>query len=217
MATTRTNNSTADETTKKSQDGKNENDSTPRKTTRSKTSAKATTAKTRSTTSKATGTKATSTKAKSTAKPTTAKSSTTRAKSTAKSTKSGTSTSRASSTKSKEHENPIQAAVSDIRHEVGRIEKGIERTWREEISVAGNQLVDRVKELAEDGTALRLRVKHDGKVLVEIPLAAAVVGSAITVLAAPILAAVAAIGGAVARVTLEVERKGTRSKASSKK
>lgn len=99
-----------------------------------------------------------------------------------------------------------------MRHEVARAE----RSWREEISVQGNQLVDRVKELVAEGTALRLAIKQDGKVLIEVPLAAAVVGGALTVLAAPILAAITAIGGAVAHVNLEIERKGTRPKTNNK-
>jgi len=228
MATTRANKSTADDNQTTQQENKSE--STPRKsTTRSKTSPKATTsttAKTQSTTG-ATGTtrrKSTATKSttnKSTAKSTGTKSGGTKAKSTRakSSTASRTaSTKRESTAKSnaKSDGNPIRAVqevVSDVRHEVGRAE----RTWREEISVAGNQLADRVKELAAEGTALRLSIKQDGRVLLEIPLAAAVVGGALTVLAAPILAAITAIGGAVSHVTLEVERKGTRSKASSKK
>src|SRR5438552_13921136 len=83
-------------------------------------------------------------------------------------------------------------------------------TWTEEISVAGNQLVDKFKELVSEGTVRRVVIKHQGNILLEVPLAAAIVGGALAVWAAPLLAAVTAIAGAASHVTVEVERTGER-------
>jgi hypothetical protein len=85
-----------------------------------------------------------------------------------------------------------------------------EKTWTEEISVAGNQLVDKFKELVSEGTVRRVVFKRDGNTLLEVPLAAAIVGGALAVWAAPVLAAVTAIAGAATHITVEVERTGER-------
>jgi hypothetical protein len=83
-----------------------------------------------------------------------------------------------------------------------------ETTWTEEISVAGNQLVDKFKDLVSEGTVRRVVFKHDGNTLLEVPLAAAIVGGALAVWAAPLVAAVTALAGAATHVTVEVERAG---------
>lgn len=76
----------------------------------------------------------------------------------------------------------------------------------EEISLAGNQLVDKFKELISEGNIRRVVIKHEGNVVLEVPLTAALVGGALAVWAAPVIAAVTALAGTVANVTLEVER-----------
>lgn len=82
-----------------------------------------------------------------------------------------------------------------------------ERTWIEEIEIAGSELVGRVKELVAEGNVRRLIVKKsDGDLLIEIPLTAGVaVGSVFTVLA-PVLAALGAMAALLARVKVEVVR-----------
>ena len=84
-----------------------------------------------------------------------------------------------------------------------------ERTWSEEIVVAGNQLVDRVKELVAEGNVRRLIIrKPNGESLMEIPLTAGVaVGGVFTVMA-PILAALGALAAMLAEVKIEVVHTG---------
>jgi hypothetical protein len=80
--------------------------------------------------------------------------------------------------------------------------------WTEEIAIAGNQLVDKFKEIINEGNVQRVIVKNDGNVLLEIPLTVALVGGALAVWAAPVITAVTAIAGVVSQVTIEVERTG---------
>lgn len=81
------------------------------------------------------------------------------------------------------------------------------RTFTHRIEVAGSELVDRVKELAKDADARRVVIRdQDDKELLAFPLSWGVAGGALAVMAAPMLAAVAAVGGALAKVKLEVER-----------
>lgn len=82
-----------------------------------------------------------------------------------------------------------------------------ERTWIEEIEVAGSELVERVKELISEGNVKRLIIKKpDGSLLMEIPLTAGVaVGGVFTILA-PVLAALGAMAALLAKVKVEIVR-----------
>jgi hypothetical protein len=81
------------------------------------------------------------------------------------------------------------------------------RTWVEEVEVAGNQLVDRIKELVQDSTTTRVILRtQDGFELISVPLTVGVVAGGILTLAAPLLAALGAIAALVSKVKLEVIR-----------
>jgi len=74
----------------------------------------------------------------------------------------------------------------------------------EEIQVMGANLVEKVKELINEGNVQRVIIKNEqGHTLVEIPVTLAAIG----VIAAPVLAAVSAIAGIVTKCTLVVERR----------
>ena len=82
-----------------------------------------------------------------------------------------------------------------------------ERTWTEQIEVAGSELVDRTKELISEGNVRRLIIRNsDDDKLLEVPLTAGVmVGGAFTLIA-PILAALGAMAALLGRVKIEVVR-----------
>jgi len=82
------------------------------------------------------------------------------------------------------------------------------RTWKEELSLAGNQLADEAKRLVHEGNVRTLRIKHDGRVLVELPVTAAAGVGAVTVLVAPQIAILGAIAGVLTHCTLEIEHTG---------
>jgi hypothetical protein len=86
-------------------------------------------------------------------------------------------------------------------------ERKEKRTFREEMEVAGTQLVDRVKELAKESNTRRVIIKNtEGEELITVPLTFGVVAGGILTLYAPLLAALGAITGLVTRVRLEVIR-----------
>jgi hypothetical protein len=73
----------------------------------------------------------------------------------------------------------------------------------EQFKVHGKDLVAKIKELIHEGNVRRIIVKDEnGYTFMEIPLTVAAIG----VIAAPLLAAVAAIAGMVKNFTLVVER-----------
>jgi len=81
--------------------------------------------------------------------------------------------------------------------------------WVEEIEVAGNDLVSRVKELIEEGNVRRLIIrKADGDVLMEVPLSSSEVVGGAAVVFAPMLAALGALAALVTQLRIEVIRVG---------
>ncbi len=98
-------------------------------------------------------------------------------------------------------ENPVPPVV-----EKPEAEKD-ERTWSEEIELAGSQLVDQVKEWIAEGNVRRLILRTpDESLILEIPLmAGAVIGGVLTFFA-PLLVVIGAIASVFARVRVEIVR-----------
>ncbi len=82
-----------------------------------------------------------------------------------------------------------------------------DKNLNEQLEVAGNQVVDRVRSLVEEGNVRRLILRNpDGRVLLEIPLTAGVaVGGAVLWLN-PLLAGLGAIAALVAKINIEIVR-----------
>src|SRR6266702_6789356 len=76
------------------------------------------------------------------------------------------------------------------------------RDFREELPVLGEQLLSRVRELIHEGNVRRIIIKQEGHTIMEIPLSVGVV----SVLVAPVLAAIGAIGALIAQCSIEVIR-----------
>ncbi|MFN8442835.1 MAG: DUF4342 domain-containing protein [Caldilineaceae bacterium] len=82
-------------------------------------------------------------------------------------------------------------------------------SWAEEIEIASEQLVARVKELIAEGNVRRLIIrKPDGDVLLEVPLTAGVAVGGVFTVVAPVLAALGAMAALIARVKVEIIREG---------
>jgi len=76
----------------------------------------------------------------------------------------------------------------------------------EKFTVSGSQLVEKVKQLIHEGNVRRVRLLHEGRVVLEIPLSIGAPAAAIGIVAAPVLAAVAAFAALVTECTIEVEK-----------
>ena len=76
----------------------------------------------------------------------------------------------------------------------------------EKFTVSGSQLVDKVKQLIHEGNIRRVRVLHEGRTVLEIPLTIGAPAAAIGIIAAPVLAALAAFAALVTECTIEVEK-----------
>ena len=76
----------------------------------------------------------------------------------------------------------------------------------ERFTTSGSNLVEKVKQLIHEGNIRRVRVLHEGRTLLEIPLSIGAPAAAIGILAAPVLAALGAFAALVTECTIEVEK-----------
>jgi len=74
----------------------------------------------------------------------------------------------------------------------------------EQFKVYGHEALRKIKELIKEGNIRRIIIKNEkGKILMEIPVTFAVVGTVF----APVLAAIGALAAVLNKCTIEVERK----------
>ena len=77
-------------------------------------------------------------------------------------------------------------------------------TKKEEFTISGDKIVEKVKEIIKEGNARRIIIKNEkGEEIFEFPLTAGAVG----ILFAPVLAALGAVAALVTKCTVVVERK----------
>jgi hypothetical protein len=112
----------------------------------------------------------------------------------------------------KQEETPMTVETPIVSEPVAdKVEEGQkeERTWSEEIELAGNQLVEQVQEWIAEGNVRRIILRTpDNSLVIEIPLVAgAVVGGVVTIFA-PLLAVLGALASVLAHVKVEIIRLG---------
>ena len=76
----------------------------------------------------------------------------------------------------------------------------------EKFTVSGSELVEKIKQLIHEGNIRKVRLLHEGRTVIEIPLTIGAPVAAIGILAAPVLAALAAFAALVTECTIEVEK-----------
>ena len=82
-----------------------------------------------------------------------------------------------------------------------------EHTFTEQIEIAASELVERTKELINEGNVRRLIIRNqDDEVLLEVPLTTGVAVGGVVTLVAPVLAALGALAALLTHVKVEVVR-----------
>ncbi len=76
----------------------------------------------------------------------------------------------------------------------------------EKFTVKGSQIVDKVKQLIHEGNIRRVRLIHEGKTLIEIPLSIGAPVAVAGIIWLPVLAAIGAFAALVTECTIEVEK-----------
>lgn len=76
----------------------------------------------------------------------------------------------------------------------------------ERFTVSGSQVVEKIKQLIHEGNIRRVRLLHEGRTIIEIPLSIGAPVVVAGILAAPVLAALGAFAALVTECTIEVEK-----------
>jgi len=80
----------------------------------------------------------------------------------------------------------------------------VDENMKEEIKVKGEQLLQKVKEIINEGNVRKISIKDkDGNTILSIPMTLGVIGAVL----APVLAAVGAVAALVTECTISIERK----------
>jgi len=76
----------------------------------------------------------------------------------------------------------------------------------EKFTIDGDKVVEKVKQFIHEGNIRRVRIIHEGRTMLEIPLSVGAPAAAVTIMAAPVLAALATFAALVTECTIEVEK-----------
>jgi len=79
-------------------------------------------------------------------------------------------------------------------------------TEKEKYTVSGKDVLEKVKQLIREGNIRKVRLIHEGKTIIEIPLSIGAPAVVVGIMAAPLLAAVGAFAALVIECTIEVEK-----------
>ena len=97
--------------------------------------------------------------------------------------------------------------MSSEPNRIGNEGEKEEHTFTEQIEIAASELVDKTKELIEEGNVRRLIIRNpDDEVLLEVPLTAGVAVGGVVALIAPVLAALGAMAALLTHVKVEIIR-----------
>jgi hypothetical protein len=77
---------------------------------------------------------------------------------------------------------------------------------KERFTIDGDKVVEKVKQLIHEGNIRRVRIIHEGRTVLDIPLSVGAPAAAVTIMAAPVLAALGAFAALVTKCTIEVEK-----------
>jgi len=102
----------------------------------------------------------------------------------------------------REAKDSLTQANGNLIEALIQLENKKQTKWTEEFSVRSNDVVEKVKEIIRQGNVNKIRIKHDGKVLVEIPVTLGAIG----LVAVPQLAALGVLVAVFQRCTIEVVR-----------
>ncbi|MDZ4771330.1 MAG: DUF4342 domain-containing protein [Chloroflexota bacterium] len=81
------------------------------------------------------------------------------------------------------------------------------RTLNEELEITGNQLVERVKALIQEGSVRRVIIRDaEGRTLLEVPLTIGAVAGGAMLVFLPLWAGLAAIGALLVKARIEIVR-----------
>ncbi len=101
----------------------------------------------------------------------------------------------------KEAKEALEKTEGDVVEAIIFIEEN-RKSWTDNISYKGEQMIEKVKELLRKGNVTKITIKKDEEVIMNIPVTAAALG---TIISAPL--ALIGLGSAIiAKCTIEIEK-----------
>lgn len=97
----------------------------------------------------------------------------------------------------------MQNNVNEVQNDLN----DFSRETLEKIKIKGNQLIDRVRDAIEEGTARRILVQRGDRTVMEFPLVIGVGGAAAAIMIAPTLAAIGAFASLASDIQVVIERR----------
>ncbi len=97
----------------------------------------------------------------------------------------------------------MQSNANDVQNDLN----DFSRETLEKIKIKGNQLMDRVRDAIEEGTARRILVQRGDRIVMEFPLVLGVGGAAAAIMIAPTLAAIGAFASLASDIQVVIERR----------
>ena len=79
-------------------------------------------------------------------------------------------------------------------------------TERETYTIKGSDVVEKIQQLIHAGNIRRVRLIHDGRTIIEVPLSVGAPVAVIGIMYMPVLAAIGAAAALLTECTLEVEK-----------
>ncbi len=79
-------------------------------------------------------------------------------------------------------------------------------TENEKFTIKGSEVVEKIKQLIHAGNIRRVRLIHDGRTIIEVPLTVGAPVAVIGIVWMPVLAAIGAAAALLTECTLEVEK-----------
>jgi ElaB/YqjD/DUF883 family membrane-anchored ribosome-binding protein len=83
--------------------------------------------------------------------------------------------------------------------------EGSQKSFRQNVTDTGNEVIDTVKNIIEKGNVTRVKVKKDNRTVVDMPVNAAVIAGGIGMFY-PVLLGLGAVTAIASKVTIEIER-----------
>lgn len=106
-----------------------------------------------------------------------------------------------------EAKDALEKTDGNVLEAIIYIEKN-QKTVLNNLSDVSNDFVEAIKDIIKKGNVNRIKIKKDGKVILDIPVSAGIVGSAIGVVYLPALVAVGAVAAVLSKIEVEIERPG---------
>lgn len=100
----------------------------------------------------------------------------------------------------KEAKDALEQNNGDVVEAIISIEEKYGKTWMSSMSVAGNEIIESLKEIIKKGNVSRIVLKKDGEVLLNVPVTAGAIG----VILAPIVSLLGVSAAIATKTTIEI-------------